>query len=609
VQVPEVREWLKSKLPAYMVPGALVVLGQMPLTVNGKVDRQQLPDPESSAVRREQYVAPRTQTEQVLAQIWAQVLGLEQVGIHDNFFELGGDSILAIRIVALAAQSGIRFTVRQAFENQTIASLATLLQHPTASLTVNVEQGRIVGPVPLTPIQSWFFEWGLEDPNSFCQTTMLICHRKLSANPLQTALNHLLSHHDALRLRFRQTSTGWVQSYDTPQPADCVAPLQLVDMSSREESSWDAEFQRIAERVGKTINISFGPMVSAALCHCGDDRDQRLLIVIHHLVVDVVSWQILLADLFTVYRQCEQGESVVFPIKTSPFVLWARRLQNHAHSKRLNDEAELWRTLGDVEASRLEFPLDPTAQNDDRRTIIEVNIDSNDTELLFREVIGGKRFRMTEILLAAIVMGFESFTSSRTLVIDLEGHGREDLFDSVDLTRTVGWFTTVFPVRVDLRDAKTALEALQSVKETLRRIPNNGIGYGILRHLRGDAQFARHPAAVVGVNYLGQVDRSSDELEGWANVSTDSTVQRIELRGPPEHQIEIVAFRAQGCLQLHWICEAAVANAVRSAAGLVVQTLQELIVEVTSSEIGFTLADFPLLQTGYGTTEIEGSNL
>jgi len=505
-QPPEpdaLRKALESRLPDYMVPSAFVMLKAMPLTPSGKVDRAALPALAQQQVKREHvHVAPRTPVEQTLADIWAKVLSRERVSIHDNFFELGGDSIVSIQVIARALEAGLHISPRQFFQYQTIALLAP---HVGQAQVVQSEQGPVTGPVPLTPIQHWFFEWRLPELHHYNQALLLGLRQPVAATALQDALRALVAHHDALRLRFERTADGWRQE---GLGLDRTVALHEVDLSALDESAQRTALEDAALRAQSSFRLEDAPLVAAVLFHLGPQRGDRLLFAVHHLAVDAVSWRVLLTDLETACQQRMQGQPVTLPPKTTSFQAWARRLEAHAASQELEREADHWLRDGEHAAP---LPVDmPDGENTlaSARTLT-VALEPEETRLLLQEVPAAWRARIDEVLLTALAQTLSTWTGQRRLRVQLEGHGREDLFEGVDLSRTVGWFTSTYPVTLELpRDGSVGGE-LRAVRDALRQVPHKGMGYGLLRYLRQDERGARlreQPEAPVAFNYLGQLD-------------------------------------------------------------------------------------------------------
>jgi len=547
--LPALRNNLEAKLPKYMVPSAFVILSALPLTQNGKVDRQALPEPDATRPEMDEaFVAPRNRTEEVLAGIWANLLGLESVGVYDNFFELGGDSILSMQIIAKAKQAGLQLTPKQLFQYQTIAELAAVA---ITNRAIEAEQGLITGSLPLTPIQHWFFAENLPDPHHWNQAFMLETRQPLEPMLLERVVQQLLIHHDALRLRFVREKSSWQQINTSP---DEEIPLVHLDLSILAETEQKQEIEAAAAQLQASLNPSERPLLRLASFNLGMQKPGRLLIIIHHLVVDGVSWRILLSDFQSAYRQLERGEAIQLPCKTTSFKQWAERLREYAHSPQLQAECDYW--LTETRCSVPHLPVDYSGGNNtvaSARTV-SVELSVEETQALLQKAPATYQAQSNDLLLAALAQAFQQWMGTSALLVDLEGHGREDIFDDVDLSRTVGWFTTVFPVRLNTGEACDPKEALKAVKEQLRSIPNRGIGYGVLRYL-GDREISSKlqalPQAEVIFNYLGQSDQVFSESSLFRPAQESSgTVQ--SLRGRRSYLLDINGIVTGGQLRLSW---------------------------------------------------------
>jgi amino acid adenylation domain-containing protein/non-ribosomal peptide synthase protein (TIGR01720 family) len=548
ILIHELRCFLKEKLPEYMVPAVFVMLESLPLTNNGKIDRKALPAPDRDRPELEEaFAAPSTAIEKILAEIWAQVLGLEQVGIDDNFFELGGDSILSIQVISQANQAGLRLTPKQLFQHQTIAQLAAVAD---TTETKQSEQGLIIGEVPLTPIQHWFFEQNLSDPHHWNQAVLLELQQPLEPALIESVLQELLKHHDALRLRFAGGESGWQQDLANP---DEVAPFTCIDLSSLPPEEREAAFQTAATQLQVSLNLSEGPLLRAALFDLGQHQPNRLLLVIHHLAVDGVSWRILIEDFQTAYGQISCGKTVTLPPKTTSFKQWAERLQEWARSPELQGEFDYWFALSHKPTSRLPVDFPNAANLVASEKTVSVALSVEETKLLLQEVPAAYRTQINDVLLTALGQAFERWTGNNSLLLDLEGHGREDLFEGVDLSRTIGWFTAVFPVLLNLEKHSDLGAAIKSVKEQLRAVPNRGVGCGVQRYLNPEIAKKLHklPQAEVSFNYLGQFDQVLPKSSLFMLSSEPSGPIRSP-RGNRRYLLEINGFIASNKLQLDW---------------------------------------------------------
>jgi amino acid adenylation domain-containing protein/non-ribosomal peptide synthase protein (TIGR01720 family) len=547
----ELRGFVKQRLPEYMTPSAFVVLDALPLTPNGKVDRKALPAPEGERPElREEFSPPRTPSEAQLVEIWRQVLRVERVGIHDNFFELGGDSILMIQIISKANAVGLHLTLRQFFQHQTIAELSALVsdaQH------VHAEQGAVTGDVPLTPVQHWLVEQNLEDPHHFNLALMLEVPSSEDAARWSEVVRAMLSHHDALRLRFFRQDAGWRQFNDAPGER---VPFSYVNLAELPEHEQSQAIETAAAELQASLDLSEGPIVRFALFHLGAERRGRLLIVIHHMAIDGVSWRILVEDIMLAHEQLSRGETVRLPSKTTSFKRWAERLDEHARSAELQQEASYW--LSEPRRRVRRLPLDFTrgVNTVDSTRFITKTLTNEETRLLLQSVPALFHTQIDEVLLTALAQTFKHWTGKRRLLVDVEGHGREDLFADADLSRTVGWFTAIYPVLLDLGESAQIDEALRAVKEQLRAVPNQGIGYGLLRYLGADAEtreaLGQLPPSEVIFNYLGQFDNNLTEASPAWGLASESIGSVRSPRQQRRYLLEITGSVSGERLHLTW---------------------------------------------------------
>jgi amino acid adenylation domain-containing protein/non-ribosomal peptide synthase protein (TIGR01720 family) len=544
----ELQRRLKGKLPEYMVPSAVVCLESLPLNPNGKVDRGALPVPDAPRCD-EALVLPRNDVEKRISAIWSEVLHVDEIGVHDNFFALGGDSILSIQIVARAAQAGLHFTPREIFQHQTVAELAAVAA--TASGIAEAEQNAVSGALPLTPIQRWFFEQDLPAPQHFNQALVLEAARPLDVRLLEKALAQLEAHHDALRLRFTRGASGWEQEIVAFGPE---ARVQNVDLSAVAPGHQPAAVEAVAAGLQRGLSLADGPLLRAAWFELGADRRRRLLLVIHHLAVDGVSWRILLEDLETAYGQLERGEDVRLPAKTTSFREWARRLSDHAQSTAVREELAYWASV----AGAPDLPTDRRGGANDERSAenVVVSLDEDETAMLLRLVPARFHTEINDVLLTALALSFAQWTGEPRLSVDVEGHGREDILPGLSVARTVGWFTSVFPVALDVDRAATPVKALERIRQQLRRIPAKGIGFGLLRYLCSDrgvvAALQGRPQPEVSFNYLGQLDHAA----GTASLllpARESTGPPRDPGGRRAHLIDVTGLVVGGRLRMTWI--------------------------------------------------------
>jgi amino acid adenylation domain-containing protein/non-ribosomal peptide synthase protein (TIGR01720 family) len=603
----ELRRFLKARLPEYMLPAAFVMLETFPLTPNGKVNRQALPAPEHSRLDLENpYVPPRTAEEEILAGIWCQILGIEHVGVHDNFFELGGDSILSIQVIARANQAGLGLSPRQLFQYPTVAGLAAVAGQGRA---VHAEQGMVEGPVPLTPIQRWFFEQGLPERHHWNQSVLLEVGQALEPDLLQQALGRLLEHHDALRLRFHRDQAGWEQVNAGPEDE---VPLDWIDLSELPAEARAAAIEARAGELQTSLDLQAGPLLRAAYFDPGAGRSGRLLIVAHHLVMDGVSWRILMDDLPLVYDQLRRGAPVQLPPKATSFRYWAKRLVEYAQTESLRAELPHWLALAEqpasakssegAKSSKGALPVDyPGGANREASARqVTVSLDPEETQSLLQDVPGVYRTEINDVLVAALTQAIAGWTGVPALLLELEAHGREAILDDVDISRTVGWFTSLYPVLLRLPPAAGPGEALKSIKEQLRRVPGRGLGYGLLRYLCRDAGVVRQlrslPQPEISFNYLGQFDGALPEASPFRPAGESRGPER-GAGGDRPHALDVNGGVVGGRLQMEWTYSQNLhrRETIERVAGDFLEALRAIIAHCQSPEAGgVTPSDFKL---------------
>ncbi|GAB6710025.1 amino acid adenylation domain-containing protein [Bacillus thuringiensis] len=580
------REYLKAKLPSYMVPSGFVAMEAIPLTANGKVDREALPMPEEKQINSE-CVGPRNSNEQILTTIWKRVLGVKKVGIYDNFFEIGGDSILSIQIISQASQVGLKLTPKQMFECPTIAELA---QVAIETQGVQAEQGIVIGDVPLTPIQCWFFEQEHPHTEHWNQSMLLRVKERLNVKLLEGAILNLLKHHDALRFRYEQLPNGtWRQRNEG---TDELSVLHVVKRNQVNEKEWNKIIQEEMNINQASFNLVNGPLMRVVYFEDNLTRNDRIFWVIHHLVVDGVSWRILLEDLQVVYNQMKQGQEVRLPAKSTSFKEWSERLQTYSDSGISKEVQNYWNEQ--VEKETMKIPMDYPIQETTEESIDQVTrtLGIEETQTLLHEVLVTHKTRIDEVLLTALGQAIVDCTNQQTVSIHLEGHGREEMIEGIDSSRTVGWFTSIYPVHLNFQGTQTPIEGLKAVKEQLRRIPNRGVDYGILRYLnKGLLPFYQQKPSI-SFNYLGQFDQvfSRDSL---FMQETGFTFLDHAPDSKPSHLIDVIGMVKDEKLHFVWMYsrEQFSKLKIQLIADGMLRHLRQLINKPTT-ESAFTVSDF-----------------
>ncbi|MER6051817.1 amino acid adenylation domain-containing protein [Streptomyces sp. NPDC001793] len=592
LDVARVRDHLAARLPRYMVPALFVELTAMPLLPSGKVDRKALPAPGTETAPAGSYVAPRTRTEQRLAAIWGELLRLERVGTDDNFFALGGDSIIAIQMVSRAKQAGISLSARDLFRHQTLAGLAAVAKEaagPTA------EQGLVLGEAGLAPIQHWFFEQRLADAHHYNQAVLVdVTAGALDLDVLARARDAVVRHHDALRNRFTDGPDGRRQL--TGPPDEDSAPVERLGLAGLEPAARSAAVAAGQDRAQRSLGLTDGPLLRMVYLDHGGQRADQLYTVIHHTAVDGVSWRVLMEDLQRAYEALRAGRDVHLPPKTTSYKEWISRLAEHADAGPTRAELDYW--ARQTEPPVVPLPRDHDGDNTEAgaRTVL-AELTREETTTLVRDVHTTHRADVHEVLLSALATACAPWTGPGALLVDVEGHGREELFDDVDVSRTVGWFTAMYPLRLDVPPAAGA-QALPAVKERVRNVPRRGIGYGLLRYLSCDrvvrARLGDGRQAEIVFNYLGQADAS--HAPGSLFTLSDDPVGASH--GPAQrrrHLLNINTIVADGRLRAAFTYGEAVhdARTIEALAARFTAAVRQILDDCRTGQVRLDPSDFP----------------
>jgi amino acid adenylation domain-containing protein len=492
--VEALRAGLKDALPAYMMPHAFVLLDALPMTLNGKLDRRALPAPALTETSANAYEAPQGPVEEALARIWQDVLHVERVGRHDNYFRLGGSSVSAIQVIGRANHAGLKLTLNIIFEQQTIAELARALGRSPQTLAVGAtaarrkrdagqvpERGAIQGPVPFTPIQRAILPQGEEAVRALLSTQVLTCMRPLSPDLLHTALRKLVRYHDALRLGFTCDAQGeWSQSV---APLDAVDACTLLQHETSEVADEDmqTEIGAAMKRLCERIDSATGPLLYATLIDVESRGAQYLLLAAHHFAVDPMSWAILLQDLQTIYDQLEASASVRLPVKGATIKQWGDAIEAFANSAASDPDVEYWTRLDWAGHARLPVPNE-TGEETAVTECVSIEIDEARTRAILDASTRQHAAQVHEVLLSALLCGLWQWSGQREFAIGVYHHGRVGGMGELDVSRTVGWFTVPVPMLLRADGEGGIAPTLRDVKQRLRAMPNEGVGYAFLKH-------------------------------------------------------------------------------------------------------------------------------
>jgi iturin family lipopeptide synthetase B len=531
IHISGLREYLSAYLPDNMIPSYFVRLEEIPLTPNGKIDRRALPEPAAASLKDNVgYVPPATGIERKLVEIWEKVLARDHIGIHENFFLIGGDSIKAIQIISRLNRAGYSLAMNQLFKHPFIANLAPRVE----KIKRLPDQSVITGAIPLTPIQARFFNQSRVDFHHYNQAVMLYSKEGFEPEAVRAIFAKIQEHHDALRITYLMDDKGtFLFNHGLEYPLS----LQVFDLKNRDTALSDLENK--ANEIQAGIDLEKGPLMKLGLFHL-DDGD-RLLIAIHHLVIDGVSWRILFEDIDTLYHQLKKGEKPALPAKTDSFKLWSEKLSLYADSQTFLKEKTYWAQLESqaVPAVNKDFSIKDNHVKDTRG--LSFTLEKQETQLLLTKVNRVFQTGINDILLTALGLAIKKTFGQDRVLLTLEGHGREEIFEDVDTGRTVGWFTSEYPVLMDMSFSGDPGRQVREIKETLRRIPNKGIGYGILKYLtdkehKKDIQFKLKPQ--ISFNYLGQFD-ADIEQKSFFEIAKESGGNTGSLKDQRAYELDV----------------------------------------------------------------------
>ncbi|WP_010248518.1 non-ribosomal peptide synthetase [Acetivibrio cellulolyticus] len=539
IELNNVREYLSGKLPHYMVPAHFVQLEKLPLNTSGKVDRNALPDPDESMDAERNYAAPTNEAEEKLAEIWQEILRIEKVGINDNFFRLGGDSIKAIQLSSRLRKNGMKVEVKDIFTLQTIKELVKRIKKDDCKK----DQGIVEGNIPLTPVQKWFFESNTEDLKHFNQAVMLYRKEGFDESKIRQVFNQIVKHHDALRMVYRFEENQIVQYNRGIE--DGQYSLEVIDLIK--ESEYVKKAEEYANRIQESMDLTNGPLVRLGLIKTAEG--DHLLIAIHHLVVDGISWRIILEDFAAGYEVADKGKEIVFQDKSDSYMKWANMLLEYADSDELEEEYAYWEKICKEEIRSLKRDGSKKEGRIKDSLIFEIELDKDETQKLLTSVNRAYNTEINDILLTALGYSLKEYTGEDRIFIELEGHGRENVVQGIDISRTIGWFTSAYPVMLNMSKTEDMPNQIKLVKEGLRSIPKRGVGYGIVKYLKHDQKSINKAfKPEIGFNYLGQFDSDiNNELFELSHLGTGASQSQETKR---HHALEINGIVVEGKFKL-----------------------------------------------------------
>ena len=589
--------YLSGMLPDYMIPSYFVNLDKLPLNSSGKIDRKALPKPDKALMSgNKEYAASKNETEEKLVKIWQDLLKVDNIGVNDNFFELGGDSILSIQIISRAKANGLHLTAKDIFMYQTIRELARVAK---TSKVIHADQSLITGKVETGAIQKWFLnEHKHGDENHYNQFGLTKVHKDLDIESLEKVINKLVDHHDMLRSSFKEEDGQWVQVLKEKVPS---VKISCFDLSGKTKEEQNASIKEIAQKLQRNLNLKEGKLIDVAHFKTSIDEFDRLFIVIHHLVVDGVSWRIFLEDMIEGYATLRSRGKIFLPEKTTSFDYWINKLSQYAQTEEARKEIPYWSGLLDGK-QEIKTPVDNPAGSNlvaESKTL-SVNLTSKETKIFLEEIPGVYHSHVNDLLLTGLLNALCKWTGEDRgcWLIEQEGHGREELFEEVDTSRTIGWFTSVYPVLLEKSGEGTG-ELIKKVKENLRKMPNHGTGFGILKYLSGDAELKEKLSKLksrICFNYLGQF-QSVENSSFIESIATEPVGTPHSEKADTAYELYIEGIVTGGELQItvNYSKEKYEDGNISRFVSAIRESLVEIIEHCLSPEAGgYTPSDFPL---------------
>lgn len=590
-----VRDFVTRYLPEYMVPSAFVLMEKLPLNKNGKVDQRYLPEPEFSLLKADAPVDAENDTEAALLSIWQSALGVSTISVADNFFAIGGDSILAIQVISSAREQGMQLSVKSLFQAKTIRNLARLV----STVDPVEHQHTVEGEQRLLPIQQLFFDTCDDDISHFNQHVMIHLGRFVSSNRLSSILHWMVEKHDVMRLVFSRAHSGWQAHYATVQPSKVAARIHEHEVRELRGEALNEYCNTVATQAQGSLDIEKGDTYRWLVIRAADET--RLIWIMHHLIVDGVSWRVLLRDI----ERClnSTGDELPAIVKTSSCQTWANHLHELSAQASFAQEALYWQRIASAE--RISLPFINTASIDCREVHtreIEIAFPQAITEALLHHASGAYNTQVKDLLLSALLLSLETQLLQQatqpalSLTVDLEGHGREYAGETIDLTETVGWFTTLWPVRLNAQSGDLA-QTIMHVKEQLAAVPANGLGYGLMGWHQHRERTSAPDCSELVFNYLGQLDANAAQSAQALSFSLDHCGQPIGQQINRSHPVRITGMVKDQ--QLRFVFDyneqQVDAQAIRSLAEQYRQSLEQIVAHCQVADAQRTPSDFPLV--------------
>jgi len=589
-QPEALQAYLKDQLPAHMIPSAVQHVDNFPYLPNGKIDKASLRKSGSQVQKAaEEDNKSTSEIEKKLIAIWEDVLAFSPIVTTDNFFEIGGDSILSIQIVAKARKLGIQLSPNQLFENQTIGELALFAKSEDDEVHIT----SIEGAVALTPIQHWYFEMHKSAPHYWNQIFKINGIQHTNPSELEEVIKEIIKHHDALRLSFKNENTHWAAEV---RGSNDIESFHLIDISSINEiDELETRINKELVSIQQATDLSSGGLFKCVYFETSENHNNKVYLVAHHLVTDMISWNIIQSDLKQLISRKLNNNPLELDKKVSTIKKWADQLTALAKSSEITTELPYWESQTcKLQKFPADFQYDQTLYHESAVDSLKWTLDEENTTLLMHNTNELYNTKTDDLLITALAATIGDWAQLKQFCFGMERHGRTADCLTEDASNLVGWFTSYFPVSVMNNSVNDLGEQIKTVKEQLRNVPNNGIGYGILKYLSEDLlanSLQQQPQLVF--NYLGNQTKSKDDAGiTFTPISEGSRHPSSER----SYSIEINSFIIDGKLSLRWSYTNKLykVSTIEKLADKFGETIKEIIRYCQNKESGeYTPSDFP----------------
>ncbi len=534
VDIYELKLYLQKHIPDYMIPVFFIELEKIPLTINGKVDVKMLPEPKFETVKNEGFVLYRNEKEKNLVNAICEVLNLEAVSLSQNFIYLGGDSIKAIQVASKLNSNGLNIKVKDILSHPVIEEMVTYIEESTE---LHDNNGTCEGPIQITPIVAWFLEQNYSNPNYYNQSILLDIKQDIEINLLEIIFNELIRQHDSFRINYNPVSGELYYNNELLEEFYHIKEYDLTGLSASEQVD---KMTLIAENLKSSFNIENGILIKACVFNLGEDA-KRMLMTAHHLGVDGVSWRILIEDINTMSKQISNGQRIILGSKTNSYQEWAKALIAYSNNE-IEKEKDYWKH---ILSKNFTFPeeFNRGEETVESSASIELQLNERLTENLLTKSNMAYNTEPKDLMILSLSRTIKDFTGIQDIIIELEGHGREEIFKGIDISRTAGWFTSLYPFYTHMLEDNLSNQ-IKKIKEEIRMIPNKGIGFGILKYISKDLNEGFKGS--VRFNFLG--DFNSGDKNNHFELLKDQLGHDVDKENKLSCGIEINCFVVDGKL-------------------------------------------------------------